>query len=84
MKEMGSQVKTKTYKGDLIVRIHYKCVNRIVGDIDNITKPVLDMLQEYNIIENDKNITELHLKKTFKNKENEIEISIREKQQTGG
>lgn len=81
LEEMGSQIETKTYKGELTIHIIFKCVNKVVGDIDNITKPVLDMLQEYNIIENDKQVTELHLKKTFKNKHNEIDILIQETDQ---
>lgn len=78
MQEMGSQVDSQTYEDDVSIHITFKCTSRVVGDIDNITKPVLDMLQEYNVIKNDKQVIELHLRKVFKAKHNEIDILIQE------
>jgi Holliday junction resolvase RusA-like endonuclease len=60
------------------VSIHFKCKNKVVGDLDNITKPILDILQRNGYIVNDKQITELNLKKSFNHKENIIEIEISE------
>ncbi len=50
----------------------------MVGDIDNITKPILDILQVNGNIKNDKQIVELNLKKQFGAKENSIELEIGE------
>lgn len=63
---------------DVSVSIHFKCKNKVVGDLDNITKPILDILQRNGYIINDKQITELNLKKSYGNKENIIEIEIKE------
>ncbi|MDD4733999.1 MAG: RusA family crossover junction endodeoxyribonuclease [Bacilli bacterium] len=63
---------------DLEVSIHFKCENKTVGDLDNITKPILDILQRNGYIVNDKQITELNLKKSFGHKENTIEMEIEE------
>lgn len=63
---------------ELKVSIHFKCKNKVVGDLDNITKPILDILQLNGNIQNDKQITKLNLSKTFGNKENSIEIEIKE------
>lgn len=63
---------------DIEVLINFKCKNKIVGDLDNITKPILDILQLNGNIRNDKQITKLNLSKTFGNKENSIEIEIKE------
>ena len=64
---------------DLKVNITFKCKNKVVGDIDNITKPILDILQMNGNIKNDKQIVELNLKKEFGFKGNTIEIEIGEK-----
>lgn len=61
---------------DIKVSLHFKCKNKVVGDLDNITKPILDILQKYEYIKNDKQIVELNLKKSFGHKENSIEIEI--------
>ena len=61
---------------ELKVSIHFKCKNKIVGDLDNITKPVLDILQQNGNIKNDRQIVELNLKKSFDYKENSILINI--------
>ncbi len=63
---------------DLKVNITFKCKNKVVGDIDNITKPILDILQMNGNIKNDKQIVELNLKKEFGSSENIIEIEIKE------
>jgi Holliday junction resolvase RusA-like endonuclease len=61
---------------DTSLKIHFKCKNKVVGDLDNITKPLMDILQRNGYIVNDKQITELELKKSFGYKENTIEIEI--------
>ncbi len=63
---------------DLKVNITFKCKNKVVGDIDNICKPILDILQLNGNIKNDKQIVELNLKKQFGAKENSIELEIGE------
>jgi Holliday junction resolvase RusA-like endonuclease len=63
---------------DIKVSLHFKCKNKVVGDLDNITKPILDILQRNGYIVNDKQITELNLKKSFGYNENTIEIEINE------
>ena len=63
---------------DLKVNITFHCKNKVVGDIDNITKPILDILQMNGNIKNDKQIVELNLKKQFGAKENSIELEIGE------
>lgn len=62
---------------ELEVTIHFKCKNKVVGDLDNITKPILDILQLNGNIKNDKQITKLNLSKTFGYKENSFEIEIK-------
>ena len=61
---------------DLKVNITFNCKNKVVGDIDNITKPILDILQLNGNIKNDKQIVELNLKKSFGHSENIIEIEV--------
>lgn len=63
---------------DLKINITFNCKNKVVGDLDNICKPVLDILQLNGNIKNDKQIVELSLKKSFGYKENTIEIEISE------
>ncbi len=63
---------------ELEVTIHFKCKNKIVGDLDNITKPILDILQLNGNIQNDKQIIKLNLSKEFGFKDNLIEIEIKE------
>lgn len=50
----------------------------MVGDLDNITKPILDTLQRNNKIYDDRYITKLNLSKSFGHKNNSIEIEIKE------
>lgn len=63
---------------DIKVSLHFKCKNKVVGDLDNIAKPILDILQTNCYIKNDKQITELNLKKSFGYEKNTIEIEISE------
>ena len=60
------------------VSINFKCKNKNVGDLDNITKPILDILQLNGNIQNDKQIIKLNLSKEFGFKDNLIEIEIKE------
>lgn len=63
---------------DLKINITFNCKNKVVGDLDNICKPILDILQLNGNIKNDKQIVELNLKKEFGSSENIIEIEISE------
>lgn len=63
--------------GDLKITIHFKNKNRVIGDLDNITKPILDILQMNGNIKNDKQVVELDLKKSFGYDENIIEIEVK-------
>lgn len=66
------------YTGDLEVKIKFHCKNRTVGDLDNITKPILDTLQACGVIKDDRYILHLSLTKTFGSKANMVEIEINE------
>lgn len=63
---------------DLKVIVTFNCSDKRVGDLDNICKPILDILQMNGNIKNDKQIVELNLKKRFGAKENSIELEIEE------
>lgn len=81
IQEIGYQIRNlKRFDDnkDLHVRIHFKCKNRVVGDIDNITKPILDILQIYDVIKDDRKIVRLDLTKTFGHNENYIDLVIEE------
>lgn len=71
-------LKKITENKTLIVNIHFRCKNKTVGDLDNITKPILDILQLNQNIQNDRQIVELNLKKSFNYDKNTIEIEIKE------
>lgn len=73
-----AKLKKIEHKKDLEVTIHFNCKNRVVGDLDNITKPILDTLQRNNKIYDDRYITKLNLSKSFGHKNNSIEIEIKE------
>ena len=60
------------------LKIHFKCKNRVVPDIDNAVKPLADILQRNGYLVNDRQIEELYVKKSFGYKENTIEIEIKE------
>lgn len=49
-----------------------------IGDVDNISKPIVDFLEEMQIISNDRFVVDLHVKKTFGNDNNTIDIEIGE------
>lgn len=63
---------------ELQIDLTFNCTNRVVGDLDNITKPILDILQKNGNIKNDKQITVLNLKKVFGSEKNIIGIEIKE------
>lgn len=48
----------------------------VVGDNDNIKKPILDFLEELGKISNDRFAVDTREQKTFNNKENIIEIEL--------
>lgn len=60
------------------LKLTFHCKTRTVGDLDNIAKPVMDTLEHYGVIENDRYVTELNLKKIFGSDNNYIEIEIKE------
>lgn len=62
---------------EIKVSLHFKNKNKVLGDLDNITKPILDILQMNKIIKDDRYIVELNLKKSYGNIENTIELEIR-------
>ena len=78
IKEIGEQLDDVLHENDVSIHIIFRCKDKRVGDIDNITKPVLDTLQEYGVIKNDKQVIELHLRKIFNAKHNEIDIFLQE------
>ena len=73
---------TIEHTNELHVKLRFNCINKRVGDIDNITKPILDTLQGAKKIKDDRYITSLQLEKTFGHKENSIDIQIQEKEIT--
>ena len=64
--------------GPIQVEITFKSHTKAIGDIDNITKPILDILQSTGKINNDKQIVDLKIKKLFGYKTSSIEIEIKE------
>lgn len=48
------------------------------GDVDNIFKPVVDYLEELEIIKNDRYVVDATIKKTFNNEEESIEVLLEE------
>ena len=65
--------KTTTYLGKVYVRISVWLRPRM--DVQNIIKPVLDALQEARIIEDDKQVWELHVTRQ-ENKESDDAIEV--------
>jgi len=79
-KEVKSQIQTdETYDKDIEINIHFMSNTRTLGDLDNITKPILDILQDMGVIKNDRNVTKMTLEKSFNSKENIIQIEIGER-----
>jgi Holliday junction resolvase RusA-like endonuclease len=66
-----------------MVAIKFHSNTRAIGDLDNITKPILDILQSSGIISNDRYIIKLELSKVFGSKENIIEIDVSEYKPSG-
>ena len=77
-----NRLPTIEHKEPLTVFIRFNCINKTVGDLDNITKPILDTLEDNDKLYNDRYITSLQLEKTFGHKENSIDIQIQEKEIT--
>lgn len=74
---VGSSFKIENDKYAISLELEFECTNRVVGDLDNISKPIIDILQNhYNF--NDKYITELKLSKKFGYDHNKIKINIKE------
>jgi len=69
---------TETFTGYTDINIKFYSTTKTLGDLDNITKPILDLLQEVQIITNDRNVKKLTLEKIFGTKTNYIEIEIKE------
>ena len=49
-----------------------------VPDVDNAMKGVMDSLEEFEIIHNDRNVVEVSITNTFNNEEESIEITLEE------
>lgn len=64
-----------TTKYDLSIEIIFKAKNKNIGDLDNITKPILDIISKYYNFD-DRNIVELKLKKEFNNNLQKEEINL--------
>ena len=58
----------------IVLQFDLKGKKRI--DLDNASKPILDILQNHGLIDNDQNIVMLHLSKTNGNKDNIIRLQI--------
>lgn len=63
------------YTDDVEVRIDFYSHTKAIGDLDNITKPILDILQG-TVIANDRQVVKLKLSKNFGVKDSRIEITI--------
>lgn len=66
-------------KRELYIKVTFKSHDKRIGDIDNIVKPILDTLQKYGKIYDDRYVTKLDLEKKFGYKESSIEIEILER-----
>lgn len=56
----------------------------VLPDVDNATKPIIDYLEEMQIIDNDRHIVEMVIKKTFGNAINTIEVELYELEKVDG
>jgi Holliday junction resolvase RusA-like endonuclease len=84
IQEIQKQLKDDhTFTKDIMVSIKFYSNTRAIGDLDNITKPILDILQSSGIISNDRYIIKLELSKVFGSKENIIEIDVSEYKPSG-
>ena len=76
--EVKKQLNLDEYYTDNVeVKIDFYSHTKAIGDLDNITKPILDILQG-NVIANDRQVVKLVLTKNFGVKESRIEIEIKE------
>lgn len=75
--QLGS-LKPIEHKKPIKATIVFKSHTRAIGDNDNITKPILDILESTNKISNDKYIVDLHIIKQFGYKTSSIEIELLE------
>lgn len=78
IKEISAQLPKVELKGNYKINVEFQCINKVVGDLDNIFKPIGDILQENKIISDDRYVLELNLKKSFGYKENKIIIEVLE------
>ena len=76
--EIRQQLDDSTFDGDVEVWITFYNKNKVLGDLDNITKPILDTLQEHGTIKNDRQITKLHIEKVTNHTKTQIMIKIKE------
>lgn len=79
---IGAQIahlQTISDKRELCIQITFRSHTKAIGDLDNITKPILDTLQRTCKIYDDRYVTKLDLKKEFGYKESSIEIEILER-----
>ena len=65
------------YTDDVEVRIDFYSHTKAIGDLDNITTPILDILQG-TVLANDRQVVKLKLSKNFGVKDSSIEIKIEE------
>lgn len=75
--EIGMQINhLKPTPPPYYIVIHFELKGGKRIDLDNASKPILDILQNHGLIDNDQNIVKLHLSKTNGNKENKIRLHI--------
>lgn len=72
------QLKAVERNTEVKIDIHYKHKSKVRPDIDNATKPILDILQMSGKLHNDRNVTQMSLKQTFGHDENTIVIKMEE------
>ena len=77
IREIEKQLDTsESFTDSIKVVMTFYSNTKAIGDLDNITKPILDILQSSGIITNDRYITRLVLSKVFGSKKNIIEIEV--------
>lgn len=75
--EIGMQINhLKPTPPPYYIVIHFELKGGKRIDLDNASKPILDILQNHGLIDNDQNIVKLHLSKTNGNKDNIIRLQI--------
>lgn len=73
--QMG-RLKKIDSKEDLFVTIHLNCINRVVGDLDNVVKAIYDAMEDCGALYNDRYVTHHYHSKSFGHKSNSAEIKI--------